>query len=155
MNDKLVYHDAIVSLIADYSSVLDLLEFTSDFGSCIDQKLKSHQLLRSVFTFEFALCVHLMRDIVGLTNEMSQLLEMRESEVEKAVSLVGMINQKLEGLRDIGGTHFTVKSLLFVRKMRLKFLILLPYILRDLLFEIRVERLVICNITVMSSSFQL
>ncbi|KAJ4788590.1 zinc finger MYM-type-like protein [Rhynchospora pubera] len=100
-SEKLLYYNAIVSLIADYSSVLDLVAFTYRCGLRYENK-NLHQSHKSEYTFEFAFCLHLMRDIVSLTNEISQLLQMRENEIEKAVSLVGVVNQKLGDLRGHG-----------------------------------------------------
>ncbi|KAJ4770376.1 zinc finger MYM-type-like protein [Rhynchospora pubera] len=101
-SERLSYHNAIVSLIADYSVVLDLLEFAFDCGFCRDHKLNLFRSSEWVYSFEFALSLHLMRDILSLTDEISQLLEMRENDIEKAVNLTGGVSQKLEDLRDHG-----------------------------------------------------
>ncbi|KAJ3685988.1 hypothetical protein LUZ61_015152 [Rhynchospora tenuis] len=101
-SERLLYHDAIVSLIAGYSVVIDLLELAFDCEFCRDHELNLFKSSEWVYTFDFALSLHLMRDILSLTDEISQLLEMRENEMEKAVSLAGGVNQKLGDLRDHG-----------------------------------------------------
>ena len=53
-----------------FSTVVDVLEIIKDDGLC-DQNVKARSIMRLILSFEFVFALHLMKIILGITNELS------------------------------------------------------------------------------------
>ena len=53
-----------------FSTVVDVLEIIKDDGLC-DQNVKARSIMSLILSFEFVFALHLMKIILGITNELS------------------------------------------------------------------------------------
>ena len=53
-----------------FSIVTDVLEIIEEDGLC-DQKVETRSIMRSIISFEFSFALHLIKNILGITNELS------------------------------------------------------------------------------------
>ena len=53
-----------------FSAVVDVLEIIEEDG-LFDQKVEVRSIMRSILSFEFVFTLHLMKNILGITNELS------------------------------------------------------------------------------------
>ncbi|KAK4606302.1 hypothetical protein RGQ29_000516 [Quercus rubra] len=65
------YYGTILNLILIFSTVVDILEIIEEDGLS-DQKVEDRSIIRSILAFEFVFALHLMKNILGITNELSQ-----------------------------------------------------------------------------------
>ena len=53
-----------------FSAVIDVLEIIEEDG-IFDQKVETRSIMRLILSFEFVFALHLMKIILGITNELS------------------------------------------------------------------------------------
>ena len=68
------HYGTLLKLINMFSSVIEVLEIIVDDGSNSEQRYEATNLLESMQSFNFVFSLHLMRTILGITNELSQAL---------------------------------------------------------------------------------
>ncbi|RWR82286.1 zinc finger MYM-type protein 1-like protein [Cinnamomum micranthum f. kanehirae] len=95
------HHDTLINLLLMFSSVVDVLEIISD-DSTSEHKGSATNLLSVLDDFDFAFKLHLMRDILGITNELSKLLQRKDQNIITAMELVRVSKQRLQMMRDDG-----------------------------------------------------
>ena len=61
-----------------FSAVVDVLEIIEEDDLC-DQKVEDRSIMRSIVSFEFIFTLHLMKNILGITNELSIALQKKKS----------------------------------------------------------------------------
>ena len=64
------YYGTILNLILMFSAVVDILEIIEEDGLA-DQKVETQSIMRSIISFEFVFALHLMKNILGVTNKLS------------------------------------------------------------------------------------
>ncbi|KAI0516329.1 hypothetical protein KFK09_009001 [Dendrobium nobile] len=94
------HYESIIRLITMFSTVIDVLEIILEDGASSEQKGEAYALLESLHTFEFSFCLHLMKDVLGITNELSQALQRGEQDIVNAMSLVRICKLRLQDMRD-------------------------------------------------------
>ena len=62
-----------------FSAVIDVLEIIEEDGIS-DQKIEAQFIMRSILSFEFVFTLHLMKNILRITNELSIALQKRKKE---------------------------------------------------------------------------
>ncbi|CAN6708544.1 unnamed protein product [Malus baccata var. baccata] len=92
----------LVSIMTMFSSILDVLEVIADDGVSSQQRCEANNLLDSMQSFNFVFNLHLMKDILGITNELSQALQRKDQDIVNAMKLVGVCKQRLEIMRKSG-----------------------------------------------------
>ena len=60
-----------------FSAVVDVLEITEDDG-LFDQKVETRSIMRSILSFEFVFTLYLMKNILGITNELLIALQKKK-----------------------------------------------------------------------------
>ena len=73
------YYGTILNLILMFSAVIDVLEIIEEDGIS-DQKIEAQFIMRSILSFEFVFTLHLMKNILRITNELSIALQKRKKE---------------------------------------------------------------------------
>ncbi|KAM3246860.1 hypothetical protein P3L10_008627 [Capsicum annuum] len=66
------------------------------------QKARAIGYLRTCQTFEVAFILHLMRDILAITNELNESLQKKEQDIANIVLFVKVVKKRLQDLRDEG-----------------------------------------------------
>ena len=68
------YYGTIINLILMFSTVVDVLEIIEEDGLS-NQKVEARSIIRSILSFELVFALHLMKNILGITNELSITLQ--------------------------------------------------------------------------------
>ena len=76
------YYRIILNLILMFSTVVDVLEIIEKDGF-FDQKDEARSIMRSILSFEFIFALHLMKNILGITNELSIALQKKKKRYSK------------------------------------------------------------------------
>ena len=71
------YYETILSLILMFSVIVDVLEIIKEDGLS-DQKVEARSIMRSILSFEFVFTLHLMKNILEITNELSIALQKKK-----------------------------------------------------------------------------
>jgi hypothetical protein len=69
------HYGAIISLITMFSFIINTVEDIVEDGLNSEQKVKANILIQSLQTFDFAFNLHLMKNVMGIINELSQVLQ--------------------------------------------------------------------------------
>ena len=95
------YYGTILNLILMFSTIVDVLEIIKEDGLS-DQKVEARSIMRSILSFEFVFPLHLMKNILGITNELSIALpkKKKNQDIVNAVDLVKVSKQRLQVMRD-------------------------------------------------------
>ena len=71
---KYSHYNTLFSLIDMFSSIVDVLDTIAKDGATLEQKGEAGHLSYFIQSFEFVFNLHLMRYILGVSNELSQAL---------------------------------------------------------------------------------
>jgi len=71
------YYGTILNLILMFSAVVDVLEIIEEDGLS-DQKVEAQSIIRLILSFEFVFALHLMKNILRITNEFSIALQKKK-----------------------------------------------------------------------------
>ena len=71
------YFGTILNLILMFSTVVDVLEIIEEYGLS-DQRVEARSIMRSILSFEFVFTLHLMINILGITNELTIALPQKK-----------------------------------------------------------------------------
>ena len=74
------YYETILNLILMFSAVVDVLEIIEK-DSLSNQKVEARSFMRSILSFEFFFALHLMKNILGITNELSIALQKKKKKI--------------------------------------------------------------------------
>ncbi|XP_022859513.1 uncharacterized protein LOC111380240, partial [Olea europaea var. sylvestris] len=101
------HYNSLVSLLAMFSSVLDVLATIVKDESCsCDQRSDATNLLELIQKFDFAFNLQLMRSVLGMSNELSKALQRKDQDIVNAMQLVRLCKQRLQIMRDEGWDSF-------------------------------------------------
>ncbi|XP_015170509.1 uncharacterized protein [Solanum tuberosum] len=84
----------------DGASNMQVLESLALDARSMDERAKAMGHLESCQTFEVAFMLHLMRDVLAITNELNKCLQRKEQDVANAMLLVEVAKKRLQVLRD-------------------------------------------------------
>ncbi|XP_058783530.1 uncharacterized protein LOC131658224 [Vicia villosa] len=85
-----------------YSSTTSVLETLKDDVSAKYARGEANDLLLLMDNFNFALTLHLMKNVLGISNEFSQALQKKNQDIVSAMNLVNITKKRLQNLRDDG-----------------------------------------------------
>ncbi|WMV14267.1 hypothetical protein MTR67_007652 [Solanum verrucosum] len=88
------------NFILMFGSILEVLESLALDAQSMDERAKATGHLESFRTFEVAFMVHLMRDVLVITNELNKRLQRKEQNVANVMLLVEVAKKRLQVLRD-------------------------------------------------------
>ncbi|KAJ9541078.1 hypothetical protein OSB04_027584 [Centaurea solstitialis] len=110
------HYDTLLSMIILFPSVIDVLEIIEEDGLTQEQKSEARMLSISLQDFGFIFCLHFMRTLLGITNQLSQALQRKEEDIVNAMNLVGICKKQLQDLRDNGWDSMLKQVTLFCKK---------------------------------------
>ncbi|WVZ74919.1 LOW QUALITY PROTEIN: hypothetical protein U9M48_023034 [Paspalum notatum var. saurae] len=96
------HHKTLCRLQLMWQAVLEVLENICDDGPTSATKTCAAGLLKHMKSFEFVLIMHLMIKLLGKTNDLSQCLQKKDTNIVRALSLIGVTLQKVNDLREHG-----------------------------------------------------
>ncbi|XP_022883733.1 zinc finger MYM-type protein 1-like [Olea europaea var. sylvestris] len=80
------HYNSLVSLLAMFSSVLDVLAMIVEDESCsCDQRSDATNLLESIQRFDFAFNLQLMRNVLRMSNELLKALQRKYQDIVNAI----------------------------------------------------------------------
>ena len=94
------HYGTILRLISLFPSVVNVLEYVEEDGNNSEQRAEACHLLNIIQFFEFIFNLHLMKNILGVTNELSQALQRNDQDIVNAMALVKVSKQRLRTIRD-------------------------------------------------------
>ncbi|KAK9755784.1 hypothetical protein RND81_01G050400, partial [Saponaria officinalis] len=93
------HYKSLLNLGKLFSSIIDVLDALSTDGSTGEDRMKAQCLLDSLQSFEFCFLFHLLKDILGIMNELNVALQRKEQDILNAMLLVGVAKERLQVLR--------------------------------------------------------
>ncbi|QHN87193.1 Zinc finger MYM-type protein [Arachis hypogaea] len=110
------HYGTILRLISLFPSVVNVLEYVEEDGNNSEQRAEACHLLNVIQSFEFIFNLHLMKNILGVTNELSQALQRTDQDIVNAMALVKVSKQRLQTIRDDGWSLLLDEVSLFCDK---------------------------------------
>uniref|UniRef100_A0A2N9I441 DUF4371 domain-containing protein n=1 Tax=Fagus sylvatica TaxID=28930 RepID=A0A2N9I441_FAGSY len=110
------HYGTIINLILMFSASVQVLEIILEDGTSYEQKGDARYTLKLIISFEFAFALHLMKNILGVTNELSIALQKKNQNIVNAITLVNMSKKRLQMMRDNGWESLLAEVLLFCDK---------------------------------------
>jgi hypothetical protein len=95
-------YTTLINLIKMYSAITDVLEIMKEDGLNADQRAEANGLLLLFEEFDFAFTLHLMKNVLGVSNELSQALQRKDQNIIDAMNLVNITKQQLQDMRNNG-----------------------------------------------------
>ena len=87
------YYGTILNLILMFSVIVDVLKIIEEDGLS-DQKVEAQSITRSILSFEFVFALHLMKNILEITNKLSIALQKKKKiDIVNAMDLVKVSKQ--------------------------------------------------------------
>uniref|UniRef100_A0A0A9E7R8 HAT C-terminal dimerisation domain-containing protein n=1 Tax=Arundo donax TaxID=35708 RepID=A0A0A9E7R8_ARUDO len=113
------HHKTLCRIVLMWDAVLEVLEIVADDASNGDKKYMASGLLKQMECFEFVLIVHLMIRLLGITNDLSQCLQIKDQNIVRAVGLIGTTLQKINDIRENGWEDLfeEVKTFCFLHRI--------------------------------------
>ncbi|XP_070665674.1 uncharacterized protein [Malus domestica] len=105
------HYGTLISLITMFSSVVNVLEMIVD-DNINDSVAEANRLLKDIHSFEFVFLLFLMKSILGITNDLSQALQMDDQEIVNAMALVNTCKEQLFYMRNDEGFDLLVDKVL-------------------------------------------
>ncbi|XP_049393133.1 receptor-like protein 9DC1 [Solanum stenotomum] len=116
------HYKSFSNFILMFGSIVDVLDALVVDAYSTDEKAKATGYLEACQTFKIAFMLHLMRDILGITDELNKSLQNKEQDIANVMLLVEVVKRRLQMLRDDGWDALINKVSTFC----IKYNILLP-----------------------------
>ncbi|XP_047949207.1 zinc finger MYM-type protein 1-like [Salvia hispanica] len=94
------HYCTLVSWIHLYSSIVDVLEYVGEDGHDDSIRAEADDVLEIINSFEFVFVLHLMKQILGITHELSQVLQKKDQDIVNAMNLVKVAKSRLQIMRE-------------------------------------------------------
>ncbi|XP_047949280.1 zinc finger MYM-type protein 1-like [Salvia hispanica] len=85
-----------------WSSVIEVLENVYEDGTNPDNKGISKTLSMRLGSYDFVFILHLMIELLGSTNDLSKVLQLRDQNIVQAISLIDTTKRTLQDFRENG-----------------------------------------------------
>ncbi|CAI9278088.1 unnamed protein product [Lactuca saligna] len=85
-----------------YSSICEVLEDLGRDNSDRDRKAEAIRILRLLKSFDFVFCLHLMVDILGVTNHLNTTLQRKDQDIVNVMNQVSSSKRAIQEIRDVG-----------------------------------------------------
>ncbi|XP_023731068.1 uncharacterized protein LOC111878805 [Lactuca sativa] len=99
-----------------YSSICEVLEDLGKDNSDRDRKAEAIHILRLLKSFDFVFCLHLMVDILGVTNHLNTTLQRKDQDIVNAMNQVSNSKKAIQEIRDVGWEPLLGNVTLFCNK---------------------------------------
>ncbi|XP_039123461.1 uncharacterized protein LOC120260083 [Dioscorea cayenensis subsp. rotundata] len=98
--DKSIKEQMAVILRFVNKQVLEVLQNVCQDGSVADQKGLASSLISKMENFEFVFVLHLMMKVLGIKNELSNVLQQKDQNIVNTMALVDTVKDRIQDLRD-------------------------------------------------------
>ncbi|XP_076941555.1 uncharacterized protein LOC143611156 [Bidens hawaiensis] len=86
------HHRTITSLLKLFPEVIEVLKFIELDGESVQQRSNAKGILSYFMKLEFVLYIHLLEEILGLTNALAKHLQKKSQDLLEAAKLISGIN---------------------------------------------------------------
>ncbi|XP_074323474.1 uncharacterized protein LOC141660388 [Apium graveolens] len=100
------HYGTLLNLLTLYSSTIEVLEIIIDDVSSSEQRFDATNILLNMQSYGVAFTLHLMRSILGISNELSKALQWKDQDIANAISLVKIYKHRLQDMRENGWNSF-------------------------------------------------
>ncbi|XP_052625946.1 uncharacterized protein LOC111920224 [Lactuca sativa] len=111
---------SLLNIQTIYASICDVLEDLGEFDSDRDRRAEAIRILKWLKSFDFVFCLHLMIDILGVTDHLNTLLQRNDQDIINAMNQVSSSKKAIQEIRDIGWEPLLEKVTLFCAKNEVK-----------------------------------
>ena len=87
------HYGTFISSLHLFSSVINVLLVIREDGMLAKQRAQADNLLVFIQCFEFVFTLHLMKTILGITNDLSQALQRKDQNIVNAMALIKVTKQ--------------------------------------------------------------
>ncbi|KAH0636804.1 hypothetical protein KY289_036719 [Solanum tuberosum] len=94
------HYKSFKNFISMFGSITDVLNTIVVDSESVEEKAKATGYLKVCQTFEIAFILHLMRDILAITNELNESLQKKEQDIANVILLVKVVKKRLQDLRN-------------------------------------------------------
>ncbi|XP_016458037.2 uncharacterized protein LOC107781778 [Nicotiana tabacum] len=94
------HYKSFKNFISIFGSIIDVLDTIVVDVRTLKERVKAKGYLSTCQTFEVAFMLHLMRDILAITNELNTSLQKKEQDIANAILLVEVAKKRLQKLRE-------------------------------------------------------
>ncbi|PKA52638.1 hypothetical protein AXF42_Ash001619 [Apostasia shenzhenica] len=107
------HYGTILNIIVMFSSIIDVLDFIREDGLTSEQKAEATGLLDTSYVNNFIFNMHLMKAILGVTNELSIALQRKDQDIVNSMKQVEIFKKRLQMMRDNGWKNLLEEVSLF------------------------------------------
>jgi len=107
------HYVTLINLILMHSDITDVLEIVKEDALNADQRAEANGLLLLFEEFDFAFTLHLMKNILGISYELSQTIERKDQDIINVMNLVDIVKQLLQAMRDNGWESLLQEVILY------------------------------------------
>ncbi|XP_022865451.1 zinc finger MYM-type protein 1-like [Olea europaea var. sylvestris] len=100
------HYSCLINLILMFSTIVDIVEMIATDTTSSGTRGDACILLELMLKFEFVFNLHLMRKILGISNELSKALQRKDQDIINAMRLVQLCKAQLQTMRDDGWDSF-------------------------------------------------
>ncbi|KAL6565682.1 hypothetical protein OROHE_004737 [Orobanche hederae] len=85
-----------------------------------NQRGEASRLVKDMLSFDFSFDLHLMKKILGITNDLSQALQKKNQDIVNAMNLVDISKRRLQEMRDNGWDKLVEEVSIFCIKHKIE-----------------------------------
>ncbi|XP_049405029.1 uncharacterized protein LOC125868415 [Solanum stenotomum] len=86
-------------LLIWFSTIMDILDNIVETAHSMDERFRATEYIRIAQTYEVTFMLHLMKEVLGITNDFSTCLQKKEQDIANAKLLVKVAKRRLQKLR--------------------------------------------------------
>ncbi|XP_042396464.1 uncharacterized protein LOC121986566 [Zingiber officinale] len=101
--------DRIVAMLEGGEILIQVLENICDDSSSFDGRGVAKSLIQKMENYEFVFMLHLMKMILGMTHELSLVLQQKDQNIVQAISLIKSVKDQFQIFREEGWYTITDK----------------------------------------------
>ncbi|XP_057247350.1 uncharacterized protein LOC104893473 [Beta vulgaris subsp. vulgaris] len=94
------YYKTILNIITLYSTIIKVLVIIGNNTSYKEDRGKAQAIMNTFESFEFIFMAHLMLEIFGYTDVLSNALQRKEQNIVNAMALISLTKSRLQKMRD-------------------------------------------------------
>ncbi|TYI36761.1 hypothetical protein ES332_A03G164000v1 [Gossypium tomentosum] len=113
--------NSVTSLLKMYNATSTILENLKNTTSNYSQRGDAHNAYNSLRSFEFIFILHVMKEVLGITDKLCQALQRRSQDILNAMSLLLTTKDLIQKLRDDGWNELLKNVISFCESSELDF----------------------------------
>ncbi|XP_061356054.1 uncharacterized protein LOC133300508 [Gastrolobium bilobum] len=110
------HYNSICSLFQMFKATCGVLENISNEGKTTSHRGDADNAYLSLTSFDFVIILHLMKELMGITEVLCQALQLKSQDISNSLHLVSTTKELLQKLRESGWDAFLVHVQEFCRK---------------------------------------